>query len=697
MFGHGGRNVVETEMQILNHLRNLRIKFKAMILIAVTIVTAGTMFSVATLGLSRIKVSLDELLLSTNVERYAYETILQEKNYLLNANGSTLREDLAAAAFKTAEKDVGIIIETLNKIDASDNASLKDKSKAARAGTQAYADLYRKGVAALTDLVALTKSLEADGQTATDQARAYIRAEENPEAKQIATEILEYTYMIRANEKRYMLTQRPDIFEAMKADFAKMMTLLARLEKDAESAAERNQVQTFKKAAVGYEQAAHNWVKNNNVLFADILPQMKKLGDDVIRLAFEAATDASAVMSATRENIITMMIFFALAIVGAGIVLGMLVANAISRPIIGLTATMETLARGDTNIAVPSTEQKDEIGVMARSVQVFKDNEIARLEMEAKEKENARARLEMEAKEKEREAQERAENEHKARRAEKVAGLVREFESMIRSVVGTLTTSATEMQSNATSMSANAQQTQKQSAAVAAASQEATANAQTAAVATEEMASSSAEIGQQIERASQIARAAVDQAEQTGVTVDELAKTAQSIGAVVELIQQIAAQTNLLALNATIEAARAGEAGRGFAVVASEVKSLATQTAQATEQINKQINGMQADVATTVGAIKGIGTTIREISETSAAIAAAVQEQVAAAGEVAANVQQAAKGTEDISSNISGVANAADQTGTTAKGVLTIADHLSHQSDTLRAEVEKFLLSLNAA
>jgi len=678
-------------------LRDLRIKFKAMILIGVTVVTAGTMFSVATVGLSNIKASLDELLLSTNVERYAYETILQEKNYLLNANGATSREDLAAAAFKAAEKNVGVIGETLDKIDATDNVSLKAKSKAARAGTQKYADLYRKGVAALIDLAALTKSLEIDGQAATAEAGNYISHVDNPDKKAIALQIREYSYLIRANEKRYMLTQKPAIFEEMKDEFAKMMQLLVQLERDAKTDTERKQVETFKKAALGYEQAAHNWVKNNNALFKDILPQMKTLGDEVIRLAYDAAKDASAVMASTRDSIIIMLIVIALAIVAAGIALGLFVANMISRPIVGLTKTMETLARGDTNVDVPSTTQQDEIGVMARSVQVFKENEIARLEMEAKEKQNAGLRLEMEAKEKEREAQEKVENKKKAQRAEKVAALVRDFETMIRSVVGTLSTSATDMQSNATSMSANAQQTQKQSAAVAAASQQATANAQTAASATEEMASSSAEIGQQIDRASLIARGAVDQAEKTGQTVDELAKTAQNIGAVVELIQQIAAQTNLLALNATIEAARAGEAGRGFAVVAQEVKALAAQTAQATEQINRQINGMQGATSSTVDAIKGIGATIREISETSAAVAAAVQEQVAAAGEVATNVHQAAKGTENISANITGVARAADQTGTAAEGVLAIAGQLSQQSDTLRGEVDKFLAALNAA
>lgn len=658
-------------------ISDMPIKHKALVLVGATIIAATAMFIVANIGLSDIKGSLDALLLSTNVERYAYETIKEEKNYLLNSNGATSQATLAAEAFQSAEKDVKTITETLDKIDASaKNVSLLEQSKKAREGTLAYADLYRKGVAALKDLSALTASLETDGETATQQARDYIRAVSDSEKKKVATGILEYTYLIRANEKRYMLTHKSEVFDTMVKDFKSMMDELATLEKLASNETEQKQVQTFKSAALKYEKSAHNWVEKNKSLFSEILPQMKKLGDNVIRLAYDASKDASDSMVEMRSTIIKVMILIAILIVAAGIILGLVIANAISRPVIALTQAMEVLAEGDVKIDIPGTAQKDEIGTMARSVQVFKDNAIARLKMEAAQKE---------------------ENEAKARRAEKVSSLVRGFETMIKSIVTSLASSATELQSNATSMSSAAQQTQQQSTNVAAASQQASSNAQTAAGATEEMAASTKEIGQQVDKSSQMAREAVAQANNTGTIVDGLTQAAQKIGDVVELIQQIAAQTNLLALNATIEAARAGEAGKGFAVVASEVKSLANQTAKATEEISTQITSMQQATASTVDAIKGIGGTINQISETSSAIAAAVQEQVAATGEVASNVQQAAKGTQDISLNISDVANAAEQTGTAAGMVLSAANDLSKQAEMLRAEVDKFLVSLNAA
>lgn len=657
-------------------LGDLRIKYKALTLVAVTVVTVGAMFSVANNGLSNIKSLLDELLLATNVERYAYETILQEKSYLLNSNGATSNQELAQKAFETAEHDVKVITDTLDKIDLTDNTALKARSKAAREGTNNYADLYRSGVAALTDLSTLTKALGSNGETATQQARSYIKATDDPEKKRIATDILEYTYLVRADEKRYMLTQKPEIFEQMKKEFANMMDKLAVLEKTASTETERKQVQTFKEAALDYEKAAHTWVEKNNVLFKEILPKMKQLGDDVIKLAYDAATSSSETMVSTRQSIIWWLIIVGASIAIIGIVFGLTIANAISRPVIGLTQAMETLASGDTKVDVPSTAQKDEIGTMARSVQVFKENAIARIKMEAEQK---------------------ADQEIKTKRAEKVAALVHEFESMIKTVVSSLAASATELQSNAASMSTAAQQTQARSTAVASAAQQASANVQTVAGATEEMTASSKEIGEQVDKSSRIAQGAVEEATSTEKVVDGLAQAGQKIGAVVELIQQIAEQTNLLALNATIEAARAGEAGKGFAVVASEVKSLANQTSKATEEISSQINGMQHETGATVTAIKGIGNTIHQISEVSSAIAAAVQEQVAATSEIAANVQQAAKGTGDISVNISDVAQAAEQTGSAADMVLTAANQLSQQAETLRAEVDKFLTALNAA
>ena len=261
----------------------------------------------------------------------------------------------------------------------------------------------------------------------------------------------------------------------------------------------------------------------------------------------------------------------------------------------------------------------------------------------------------------------------------------------VSTVVDAVAGAATEMRATAQSMSATAEETSRQSTAVAAASEEASTNVQTVASAGEELSSSITEIGRQVEQSTKTAARAVDEAKRTNDQVASLASAASQIGEVVKLISGIAEQTNLLALNATIEAARAGEAGKGFAVVAAEVKSLANQTAKATEEISAKIGEMQSATGGSVEAIKAIAKTIEEINQISTTIAAAVEEQSAATQEISRNVQQAAKGTQEVNENITGVTQGASQTGAAAGQVLTAAEQLAKEAETLRLEVDKFL------
>ena len=345
-------------------------------------------------------------------------------------------------------------------------------------------------------------------------------------------------------------------------------------------------------------------------------------------------------------------------------------------PLVRMSGVVTELANQNYDIEVPEHQRKDEIGDIARAVQVLKENGVARQRLEAEQV---------------------AQREAKERHSTRVEALVHDFEGTVMRSLRTVASAATELDSTAHSMSSLADQANHQATQSSAAAEQTSANVQTVAAATEEMAVSIQEISRQVATSNEIASKAARQAHDTTGSVRHLADAASRIGEVVKLIQDIASQTNLLALNATIEAARAGEAGKGFAVVASEVKALANQTGKATEEIAAQIAAVQTATQNTVGAIEGVGQTITTINEIASTIAAAIEEQDATTSEITRNIQQAARGTEMVSGNIVEVKQAATQTGAAASQVLNASRELSQQSETLRRDVEIFLANIRLA
>jgi methyl-accepting chemotaxis protein len=410
--------------------------------------------------------------------------------------------------------------------------------------------------------------------------------------------------------------------------------------------------------------------------FLDIVAPMRKamrqISDELNQRINQRATEdlslGAVAMTATVAGVafgLVILLFVSVSLV-----------RSVTRPIGRMTAIMSRIAGGELGTEVPFLQRRDEIGGMARAVAVFQNNAEA----------NRRMEQEQRAGQAEKEARQRA-----------IEGHIEQFNASVLSALRTLDTVSTEMRSAAGHMTANAEGTNRQAVSVADSSALTLENVRSVATAAEQLLGSFDAIGERIQQSGDIVRRAVGDARETDAKMRLLAEAGQRIGDVLKLIRDIAGQTNLLALNATIEAARAGEAGKGFAVVANEVKSLANQTARATEDISQQIIEIQQATEDSVGAIKAIGDTIGRIDEIAAEIAVAIEEQSVAARGIARNVQDAAVGTERVTASISEVSGAARETGAAAAQVLTAAGELATQTDSLRGQVERFFSDVRRA
>jgi methyl-accepting chemotaxis protein len=396
----------------------------------------------------------------------------------------------------------------------------------------------------------------------------------------------------------------------------------------------------------------------------------------VAERALDAAHAYAAAQHASAQRSLILQLVLLVAALALTCVAMIAVTRRIIHPLHTMRDAMLKVASGDLGVDTGYAQRRDEIGALAGALETFKQQAMDKLKIEA---------------------QERERNSNAATRQRNVEVYVGEFESHVQATLGRLNEASNGMRTTSADLSKVSDQTNSRVKVAEKASGDASVNVESVASASQELSASIDDISRQASHAAGIASRAVDRARETDDTVQGLAKTAAGIGEVVSLINSIAAQTNLLALNATIEAARAGEAGRGFAVVASEVKSLASQTAKATDEISEQVADIQKVASEAIEAIKAIGGIIGEVNEVATAIAAAVEEQGAATQEISRNTQYAAQGTRNVSENIAGVKVDADAAAAAAQNVRHASEILEAQSLQLSGQVTEFLANIRAA
>jgi methyl-accepting chemotaxis protein len=617
---------------------------------------------------------------NTQAGTAAREAIPRVKEMLVSANRAE-HTDERKSRFETAGRMM------------ADYGTDFDKMTALREGLgKAEAELTKTGNDASAAIATILSSVSMNAS--------------NLETTVLAGQVQQSFMMARLYSARFNATGETAQADGFKRSYASFENARARLAELLEDAEQKGHAADAAKSGTAYIRAFEDYVAKSQSL-QQLIRYMDTDGTaieqslrDIVADQRTGLSDLDGQMSTAMEQTSKQMIAIAVGALVLGLVIAVLIARGIVKPLSSLTAGMKELARGHFDVVLSGLGRHDEVGEMADAVEAFKLRaaEKARQEAEERQAEATRAGEEKRAADEREAARKRAvEEEEAAVRKQAMHSLADQFEAAVGGIIATVSTAATELEAAATTLTSTADTTQKLSGVVASASEEASANVQSVASAAQQMSASISEISRRVQDSSRIASDAVGQAQSTDQRIVSLSQAASRIGDVVKLISAVAAQTNLLALNATIEAARAGEAGKGFAVVANEVKALAGQTAKATDEISAHVSDMQAQTGQAVTAIKAIASTIDQISEITANIASSVEEQGASTGEIARNVNEAAKGTAQVAGTIVEVNQGAAATGSASAQVLSSARQLAGESNRLKAEVDNFLATVRAA